>query len=528
MKKRALVYLIVTAVLIILTIVSIYFLAKQSTTEHYTGLEGPNNILLTDDQGNLSQINFPKGMIVMWSGTETNVPQGWVMCNGKNNTPDLRGRFVLGTDPDATENALGYFGSTGGSETTSVTFTTNTIPSHTHGDIYVMSGNYSCEGGGGRGCVCGSRRISRPSDSGVGLKSPPDPFVIPIRPPYYTVCYIIKIETTINKVLLSGFNNIVLIDHLDTLSYINFPDGIIMMWSGSHNKIPEGWLLCDSTNNTPDLRGRFIVGTNPEGSGNNSALSIYKSNSTGGTETSQKSLTVANIPQHTHNEPSVNDPNDNGCVCGGAGRHGALCRFSYGKQTNSGNNLGSEPVVISTIPFYFALCYIIKNTVSKPVTESPGPNFDNLVLCDDTGNMSSIQFPTGIICNYNGNYDSIPQGWAICNGKNGTPDLKAKFTVGINTGATKNTSYKNYELSDSGGSKAISVTLLKNQLPQHIHGGVVNGGEQTCSGGRGGSYCGSTDHGNYYTGTTEATGGGQAVSFPILPPYYTLSFIMKL
>lgn len=123
--------------------------------------------------------------------------------------------------------------------------------------------------------------------------------------------------------------------------------------------------------------------------------------------------------------------------------------------------------------------------------------------------MSSIQFPTGIIM------ETIPQGWAICNG---TPDLKAKFTVGINT------LYKNYELSDSGGSKAISVTLLKNQLPQHIHGGVVNGGEQTCSGGRGGSYCGGTDHGN----TTEATGGGQAVSFPILPPYYTLSFIMKL
>lgn len=124
--------------------------------------------------------------------------------------------------------------------------------------------------------------------------------------------------------------------------------------------------------------------------------------------------------------------------------------------------------------------------------------------------MSSIQFPTRIICNYNGDYDSIPQGWAICNGKNGTPDLKAKFIVGINTGASKNTSYKNYELSDSGGSKAISVTVLKNQLPQHIHGGVVEVGN-------GGSYCGGTDHGNYYTGTTEATGGGQAVSFPILP-----------
>ena len=47
-----------------------------------------------------------------------------------------------------------------------------------------------------------------------------------------------------------------------TAAQINspFPSGGIVMWSGSVASIPSGWLLCDGTNGTPDLRNRFIVG----------------------------------------------------------------------------------------------------------------------------------------------------------------------------------------------------------------------------------------------------------------------------
>ena len=37
--------------------------------------------------------------------------------------------------------------------------------------------------------------------------------------------------------------------------------GMITMWSGDVNSIPSGWALCDGTKGTPDLRGRFIVGS---------------------------------------------------------------------------------------------------------------------------------------------------------------------------------------------------------------------------------------------------------------------------
>ncbi len=38
----------------------------------------------------------PKGVIVMWSGKENEIPPGWVLCDGQYGTPDLRGRFIAG------------------------------------------------------------------------------------------------------------------------------------------------------------------------------------------------------------------------------------------------------------------------------------------------------------------------------------------------------------------------------------------------------------------------------------------------
>jgi len=39
------------------------------------------------------------------------------------------------------------------------------------------------------------------------------------------------------------------------------PSGIVVGWSGEVANIPSGWLLCDGTNGTPDMRDRFIVGS---------------------------------------------------------------------------------------------------------------------------------------------------------------------------------------------------------------------------------------------------------------------------
>ena len=65
---------------------------------------------------------IPVGSIIMWSGSTT--PTGWAICDGSNNTPDLRDRFVVGT---GTSYAIG---NTGGSNT--VTLTDQQMPVHSH------------------------------------------------------------------------------------------------------------------------------------------------------------------------------------------------------------------------------------------------------------------------------------------------------------------------------------------------------------------------------------------------------------
>ena len=79
------------------------------------------------------------------------------------------------------------------------------------------------------------------------------------------------------------------------------PSGVIMMWSGATSAIPSGYVLCNGSNSTPDLRGRFVIGAQGD-SGN-----TYDVGDTGGSAT--HTLTTAEMPSHTHTATStVTDP----------------------------------------------------------------------------------------------------------------------------------------------------------------------------------------------------------------------------
>jgi microcystin-dependent protein len=66
------------------------------------------------------------------------------------------------------------------------------------------------------------------------------------------------------------------------------PTGVITLWSGAISAIPSGWVLCNGSNSTPDLRDRFVVG----------AGTTYAVNATGGANTVTLDATM--IPAHTH------------------------------------------------------------------------------------------------------------------------------------------------------------------------------------------------------------------------------------
>ena len=124
----------------------------------------------------------------------------------------------------------------------------------------------------------------------------------PSRPSYATEGMIwTKQGAKPQLMYFNGTSDVVLCDLDRPLAeQLATPSGAIMMWSGSVVSIPAGWLLCDGSNGTPDLRDRFIIGA---GGGLNP-------NQTGGT--AQVTLTTGNLPSHGHGAGSLQAQNGGG------------------------------------------------------------------------------------------------------------------------------------------------------------------------------------------------------------------------
>ncbi|WP_298310714.1 hypothetical protein [uncultured Aquimarina sp.] len=93
------------------------------------GSEGASDTKIATQKAIKTYIDtrLPKGLISMWSGKD--VPSGWALCNGKDNTPDLSGKFIVGMEKNNPEYQIGEKG--GAKE---VTLTEAQMPSHTHLD----------------------------------------------------------------------------------------------------------------------------------------------------------------------------------------------------------------------------------------------------------------------------------------------------------------------------------------------------------------------------------------------------------
>lgn len=133
---------------------------------------------------------------------------------------------------------------------------------------------------------------------------------------------------------------------------------------------------------------------------------------------------------------------------------------------------------------------------------------------DNINSMSDLM-PIGSIIMYNGTSSTIPNGWAICDGSNGTPNLIDRFVRGGNYAGI------------TGGSD--SFTLGVSNLPPHTHkvakawyGQSDNANDRQCL--RWESSLTGDALANQ--AVTESTGSGLAVYH--LPPYYTLIYIMKI
>lgn len=147
--------------------------------------------------------------------------------------------------------------------------------------------------------------------------------------------------------------------------------------------------------------------------------------------------------------------------------------------------------------------------------------------------------PVGGILLWSGAADAIPTGWALCDGENGTPDLRDRFIVGAG-GA--------YEVGATGGEATHTLTTA--ELPSHSHGvgslKLSNAGAHTHTYDYPGKSTSSNwddrnlssttsetkntgsagNHTHTISGSTAAVGSGTAHNN--LPPYYALAFIMRI
>ena len=135
--------------------------------------------------------------------------------------------------------------------------------------------------------------------------------------------------------------------------------------------------------------------------------------------------------------------------------------------------------------------------------------------------------PAGGIILWSGSTASIPAGWYLCNGANGTPNLQDRFVVGAGS---------SYAVGGTGGATTASVggttgatTLTTAQMPSHNHS---NGFYISYSDGL---QSPSADVGNYLVGSTStgSTGGNGSHTHSMSGTvdtrslYYALAYIMK-
>jgi hypothetical protein len=171
---------------------------------------------------------------------------------------------------------------------------------------------------------------------------------------------------------------------------------------------------------------------------------------------------------------------------------------------------------------------------------------------------AAVGVPSGFIGMWSGGTEQIPAGWLLCDGENGTPDLRDRFIVGAGTtyavgdtgGAASVTPAGSISNTTAGGTVA-NTTITTATMPNHYH--TISGGNNNYFAARG--YGGGGNYGmtninepnitnSTYVGINWSGGGDGAhnhgftgtshghtftgAALENRPPYYALAYIMKV
>lgn len=231
--------------------------------------------------------------------------------------------------------------------------------------------------------------------------------------------------------------------------------------------------------------------------------------------------------------------NDNGVPLAG----GLIYTYQAGSSTplvtyteNGGTIANANPIVLDasgrTPQQIWLLTGYSYKFVLKTADDVLIQTLDNIYPILQNAPVSSPAIPAGGIIIWSGSTGSVPATWYLCDGTNGTPDLRDRFIIGAGN---------SYAVNAVGGT-ADAVVVSHNHTatstsvvtdPGHLHQSLgFTGGA--------GTGIGSTDTDNTTnvptttstTGitvatTTTNTSAGVSGTNANIPPYYALAYIMK-
>ena len=177
--------------------------------------------------------------------------------------------------------------------------------------------------------------------------------------------------------------------------------------------------------------------------------------------------------------------------------------------------------------------------VLKDSNDSLIATYDNIYGIIGTIPTATPTLPSGVILLWSGAIGSIPSGYYLCDGTNGTPDLRDRFIVGAGNA---------YSVSQTGGT-ADSIVVSHTHTasvtdPGHYHmtDGTLGGNQTVVYAGHDAPFDYYSSHSSpndadYISGSKTGTittgisvsnaATGTSGTGANIPPYYALAYIMK-
>lgn len=270
----------------------------------------------------------------------------------------------------------------------------------------------------------------------------------------------------------------------------------------------------DSSWDALDISTADITGTLPVANGGTGASDAG---------TARTNLGLGTISTQNSNNVSITGGSITGITDLAVADGGTGSSTASGARTNLGLAIGTDiPSLTGTGASGTWGISISGNaaTATSATTAAIGTNSTAIA----TTAFVQATIPSGIIVMWSGSIATIPSGWALCNGSNGTPDLRDRFVVGAGN---------SYAVAATGGSKDAIVVSHTHTItdPGHTHANTYLSTVSGTTGLQGNP--GGTPVNYGYAIPTATTGitvnsTGSSGTNANLPPYYALAYIMKL